>query len=285
MDALLADLRRTLLHRFGTSDEDRIDAGFRRRGRLVVPVRFHTVAGGRRGRVPASTVRRQISTLNAAYGGGRGGADTGIRFRLVGYDVTNNRAWFQQPRRYEGQMKKRLRKGGPRTLNIFTAAVGRDVLGFSTFPQWYGGKPRMDGVVIDYRSLPGGPYKRFNRGYTAVHEVGHWLGLLHTFENGCVPPGDGVADTPYEAEPVAGCPGVRDTCPQDGTDPVHNFMNYAFDSCMRGFTAGQGRRMRASWAAYRDTGRRATGGPDAARWGVGSATGTATAARFVGEAR
>ncbi|WP_230421419.1 zinc metalloprotease [Actinomadura soli] len=249
--AMLADLRRTLTDRFGTSDEHRLDASLRRAGRVNVPVRFHVVHSGGRGRLSKAAARRQIATLNAAYGGRKGGADTRVRFRLAGYDRTDKPSWFHHPRRYEGAMKRRLRKGGRGTLNVFTAAVGTEVLGFATFPHQYKKDPRMDGVTIDYRSLPQGPYKPFNRGYTAVHEIGHWLGLLHTFEGGCLPPGDGVADTPYEAEPAEGCPDYRDTCPQRGDDPVHNFMDYAHDTCMREFTAGQGRRIRAAWAAYR----------------------------------
>ncbi|URM99150.1 zinc metalloprotease [Actinomadura madurae] len=294
--ALLADLRRTLLDRFGTSDIARLDGtrldasrldpsrldpsrldpsrldGARRIARrLVVPVRFHVVHSGRYGRLSKKALRRQIATLNAAYSGRKGGADTRVRFRLSGYDRTNKPSWFYHPQHYEHAMKRRLRKGGRGTLNVYTASVGAEVLGFSTFPQWYRRDPRMDGVVVDYRSLPRGSYAPFNHGYTGVHEIGHWLGLMHTFEGGCTPPGDGVADTPYEAVPAEGCPRHRDTCPQRGRDPVHNFMDYAHDSCMRGFTAGQGRLIRASWAAYRSRrhGRHrvdpGTAGPGAAR--------------------
>ncbi|WP_433328015.1 zinc metalloprotease [Spirillospora sp. CA-294931] len=247
--AMLDDLRTTLLDRYGV-DEREFDTG-RRRARLVVPVRFHVITDGRAGRLSSTSVRRQIAALNSAYGGRRGGANTGVRFRLVSTKATNNRAWFRQPERHERPLKKALRRGGPGTLNLFTAAVGADVLGFSTFPHWYRENPGLDGVVVDYRTLPGGSYRHYDKGMTTVHEVGHWLGLFHTFENGCLEPGDGVADTPYEAGPAEGCPWIRDSCAQRGLDPVHNFMNYGWDDCMREFTPGQGRRIRAAWAAYR----------------------------------
>ncbi|GLW63585.1 hypothetical protein Arub01_18290 [Actinomadura rubrobrunea] len=252
VQAMLDDLRRTLRAEYGTDDERMLEARWRRARRIVVPVRFHVLTDGRHGRLSKAKAKRQIATLNAAYGGKWGGADTGLRFRLASYRVTVQPAWFLRPHVYERAIKKRLRKGGPGTLNLFTAAVGVDVLGFSTFPQWYRQDPRNDGVVVDYRSVTGGTYRHFDRGFTIVHEVGHWLGLFHTFENGCQTPGDGVADTPYESTPAEACPRHKDTCPQRGADPVRNFMNYGWDDCMREFTAGQGRRLRAAWAAYRE---------------------------------
>jgi len=63
-------------------------------------------------------------------------------------------------------------------------------------------------------------------GRTATHEVGHWFGLMHTFEGGCVG-GDGVDDTRPEATPSEGCDLRRKTCPGTGYDPVQNFMDYS----------------------------------------------------------
>jgi Pregnancy-associated plasma protein-A len=249
---LLDGLHRTLLDRFGESDEHRLTA--RLPDAIQVPVRFHVIASGDQGRLSKGEVDGQMAALNAAYSGSTGGAGTGVSFRLISVEVTDNADWFTDPLRYERPLKTALRRGGVGTLNLYSAAVGSVILGVSTFPQWYSLRPVLDGVMIDYRTVPGGSNPRFNRGYTAVHEVGHWLGLLHTFENGCLSPGDAVDDTPYEREPTLGCPVTKDTCPAPGTDPVHNFMDYGFDACMNEFTPGQGSRIRAVWAAYRTQG-------------------------------
>src|ERR1051325_3115835 len=67
------------------------------------------------------------------------------------------------------------RKGGGDTLNFYTTEGG-GFLGWATFPSWYAGNPSDDGVVIDYRSMPGGAYgSNFSLGFTATHEAGHWL--------------------------------------------------------------------------------------------------------------
>ncbi|WP_051468503.1 zinc metalloprotease [Actinomadura oligospora] len=247
-----ADLGRMLVARFGTSDIAAVDRSVRRAGPLEVPVRVHVLTDGSQGALTDEEVKGQVSALNDAYGGKIGGVDTTVVFKLKGIDRTNHANWFSDPQRLEQRFKRALRHGGPGTLNLYTAAVGSDVLGFSTFPQAYRKKPVLDGVVIDYRAIPGGRFQHYDRGYTAVHEIGHWLGLYHTFENGCRPPGDSVDDTPYEASAAEACPVRKDTCPQPGDDPVHNFMDYAWDDCMSEFTAGQGQRVRAVWAAYRE---------------------------------
>jgi Pregnancy-associated plasma protein-A len=262
---MLRDFTGTLRARYGASDERALAASHRIPDRIVVPLRLHVLTDGQNGRLSRAAMDQQVAVLNAAYGGrpvGAAGAarsvskvpqaaDTGVSFRLDAVDVTTNVQWFQRPHDHRTEIEAALARGGLDTLNLYTAAVGFEMLGFSTFPQWARDRPGAGGVVVDYRSLPGGPFPHFNRGLTAVHEIGHWFGLFHPFENGCQPPGDGVDDTPYEAVPTLGCPASKDTCPQPGTDPVHNFMDYGYDGCMREFTPGQGLRIRSMWAAYR----------------------------------
>ncbi|SDJ62274.1 zinc metalloprotease [Nonomuraea jiangxiensis] len=227
-------------------------AGMTPSGQITVPTRVHVIVRDER-QVSDEVVRAQIDTLNSAYGGVFGGVDTGVRFRLDGIDVKRHAAWFTDPVGHEKAMKNALHQGGADTLNLYIAQLNQLMLGFASYPYWYEGAPELDGVVIDWRSLPGGAMSNYNLGFTGVHEIGHWLGLFHTFENGCEPPGDGVEDTPAEARPSEACPPGRDTCTRPGEDPSHNFMDYAHDRCMSEFTRGQAVRMHEMWAVYRNT--------------------------------
>lgn len=238
---------------------------------ISVPVAFHvirkdgTVAGGN---IPQAWINAQMDVLNDSFRGRTGGADTAFNFELASVDRTTKPQWFNlipangdERRLYRGsgkeiKMKKALHRGGAETLNIYTAKLGQFLLGWAYYPSDFVGVnplPRFfDGVVLEYRSLPGGDLGPYDDGDTATHEVGHWLQLAHTFENGCANPGDFVSDTPYEATPAFQCPAGRDTCEErPGLDPIENFMDYTYDACMHVFTQGQADRAQDAWVAYR----------------------------------
>jgi hypothetical protein len=230
-------------------------------GSVTINVYWHVVNGGSsvsNGNITDAMIADQIKVLNDAYKGiapGGSGADTPFRFVLAGTDRTTNATWYNGCYgSSESAMKNALRTGSADDLNIYSCNPSNGILGYATFPASNSGSNKLDGVVILHSSVPGGNAAPYNFGDTATHEVGHWLGLDHTFQGGCAKQasqGDGVADTPAEKSAAFGCPSGRDTCSSAGTDPIRNYMDYTDDGCMWQFTAGQSSRMDAAWVAYR----------------------------------
>ncbi|XXV25125.1 zinc metalloprotease [Sorangium sp. So ce1389] len=233
------------------SVRSRLEAGFTAGTPVVIPVHVHVInkgAGVANGDVTDAMIAEQISVLNAAY------ASTRFSFELVSTDRTTNATWFTMGSgsTAERNAKRALRTGGSDHLNLYTANPGDGLLGWATFPSSYARNPADDGVVVAHTSLPGGNGVPYNLGDTATHEVGHWLGLFHTFQGECTKNGDSVADTASERSPAFGCPTGRDTCRNaSGVDPIKNFMDYTDDACMDSFTAGQADRMSVQWDLYR----------------------------------
>jgi hypothetical protein len=225
-------------------------------GPFTVPVLFHVIHAGMdiaEGYVPDSQIQAQIDVLNQDYSG------SGLIFQLQNTTRTLAPTWFNivaPDTDLQTAMKNALRQGDAKTLNLYTVGFntgdGHGLLGYSTFPVDYAANPMDDGVVVLYSSLPGGSMTGFNLGRTSTHEIGHWLGLYHTFQGGCNGSGDFVNDTPAEASPASGCPIGRDTCSANpGLDPVQNFMDYSNDMCMTNFTPGQITRLKSQISAYR----------------------------------
>jgi hypothetical protein len=219
-------------------------------GSVTIPVYFHVInqgAGVSNGDLTEAMVTDSINVLNAAY------ANTPFKFSLVATTRTTNSTWYNtcDQSSTESAMKSALRQGSADDLNVYSCNPGGGLLGWATFPSSYASNPKNDGTVILYSSVPGGTAAPYNEGDTLTHEVGHWVGLYHTFQNGCSRTGDYVDDTPAERSSAYGCPTGRDTCTSAGLDPITNFMDYTDDYCMDRFSAGQSARADSLWTQYR----------------------------------
>ncbi|KAF7595125.1 hypothetical protein BBP40_007092 [Aspergillus hancockii] len=222
----------------------------------------------------------QLSYLQYAY------RNATISYRLRGVTRSVNDTWALN--QDEMGMKDALHRGSYRTLNVYfhtnlqaspvagaratsdiasrqmvaSGQLSSSMLGFCTLPDpsMKVSSPRSvyikDGCNILAKTMPGGSLVHYNKGGTAIHEIGHWNGLLHTFEGeSCSPDneGDYIADTPQQSKPTDGCPARKDSCPDlPGLDAIHNFMDYSSDECYESFTPDQVKRMRSMWFAMRE---------------------------------
>jgi PKD repeat protein len=132
--------------------------------------------------------------------------------------------------------------------------AGGGVQGYAYFPM----NSPLDGIVILHNAFgtTGNikPNTALNR--TFAHEVGHYIGLYHTFhdtddcddETNCVTQGDRVCDTP-DTPLSASC--WEPEC--DATQQVENYMDYTAEICRNMFTQGQKDRMRATLETDRES--------------------------------
>ncbi len=140
-----------------------------------------------------------------------------------------------------------------RYMNIWIVNIADGILGYAQFPVSSGlaGIPTgptgetTDGVVIHYNAFGtmGTASAPFNKGRTATHEVGHWLGLRHVWGDGPCSVDDFCGDTPATSDPNFGCQNGARGC--FGQAMIQNFMDYSDDVCMNLFTYDQKARMRA----------------------------------------
>lgn len=256
-------------------------------GTITIPVVFHAISGRKNaGYVDDSVFADQIAVMNAGFAGtippgandySPGPVNTNIQFTLSSIERYQNSIYYNLvPGRQANVFKAANRQGGDGTLNVYVANLQRGLLGWATFPWDVDDNQGIDGVVIHWKSLPlgeedGRAFTYYGEGDTLTHEVGHWLGLYHTFQGGCEGTtsyypedpqnggqGDLVSDTPPEASPATACKDFsldyadRDTCDADVLyDPVNNFMDYSIDECLWEFSSGQASRMNAIWLLTR----------------------------------
>jgi len=245
----------------------------------AVPLYVHIVAGTKSrqdGYLTDAEVTRQVSIITSLF------APHGITFTHTPSTMrlwTVNASWAGPDRDNFNEMKESLHKGDYRTLNLYIRNITlKDYGGTCTNP-WtqeertgtpFPARLLRDGCIINTETLDGSAHPYMNQGKTAVHEIGHWFGLHHTFEdqgvrnppnppNPCWEgnPDDDVLDTPKMRDVGAGvCNKTQNSCPEpSGTapvyDPVENYMAYSSDACMERFTSGQKERMWAIYDKYR----------------------------------
>ncbi len=235
-----------------------------------IPVVVHVIThnSGNNGFISQSLVQSQIDILNEDFRAlagslGANGEDGGIEFFLAtqdpqgnatnGITYTANTDWFNDNGNYWGP----LHWDTDRYLNIYTNKASGALGYVPGLPQNGIVGSSADRVVVLWssfgRNAPIGP--PFNKGRTTTHEVGHYLGLYHTFDSGCGnnnncnTTGDLICDTARNQNPNFGCNSNDTSC--NSNDPVDNYMNYTNDTCMERFTSEQIRRMRCTLEFWR----------------------------------
>lgn len=263
----------------------------------VIPVVVHLVGSNASG-ITDAQVQNQIQLLNQAFANGLGATsgvadDAQIEFCLAQKKPLG--APFSGIERYSGAYYNNIANNHhlgttgangqtalgalahdpSRYLNIWVVnkislsatPYSNVVLGYSPFPLSYftGQAYYLDGVVMRLDAFGNGSSApNYNLGRTLVHEVGHYLGLFHTFQNACYEvtnglscnaanAGDECCDTPPVAVPNQNNCVANNSCPESPNlpDQIENHMDYAYDACRTTFTEEQADRMHSVIQLYR----------------------------------
>lgn len=252
---------------------------------IRIPVVVHIIHNQQDGsikgnNIPDEQVFSQIKVLNEDYRRKAGtlgynnnpvGADAGIEFFLASKDPNGNPSsgitrHYSSTSSYSivsdsdrGRLSNFSYWDSNKYLNIWISTFRSPYLGYAEFPyaETIEGldnevNDNLDGVFIDHRVFGKKTGTNitgiYNVGRTATHEIGHWLGLIHTWgDTYCGT--DYVADTPptedsnnslFCIDKYSNCNGVPTR------NMIENYMDYSPDSCMNIFTIGQKDRMRAA---------------------------------------
>lgn len=238
-----------------------------------IPVVVHIIHNSGTENISAAQVQSQIDVLNedfrkkAGTNGFGNGVDTRIEFCLARISpdshctdgIVRVQSTLTNHLTYQRSHLKQLSFwDNTRYLNMYVVKSingNSGIAGYSSFP---GGPPDEDGIVVRHNYFGRtGTATAGSNGRTTTHEISHWFGLYHTFNNGCgtdtCTDGDKVCDTPPAANPNYGCP-VINSCSNDFPnvpDQVANYLDYSNDACKSRFTTGQKARMHATLETIR----------------------------------
>lgn len=251
----------------------------------IIPVVVHVIYNDEVSNVSDAQILSQMEVLNEDYRRGfetRGygsGVDMKIQFALArrapdgsptnGITRTES-SLTNHNKADEVALKSLISWDTERYLNIWVVKEisfgSGNTLGYTYLP---GTVPRWrEGVVLTgkYFGRAGTATPPYNLGRTLTHEIGHYLGLHHTFRSegvcsdtsaaDCLLTGDRVCDTPAELEAKYFCPEETNSCverPCDLPDPIRNYLNYVDDACMDEFTEGQRQRVFQFLTTHRAT--------------------------------
>jgi len=228
----------------------------------VIPVVVHVIHNGGTENISDAQIQSQIDILNEDYRkivgtlGDGNGVDSEIEFCLAKKDpqgrctngIVRIKSTLTNHQSYQRADLANLSSwDATRYLNIYVVkTMAGGVLGYASFP---GGPTNQDGCVMVHNYFGRVGTASSSLGRTASHEIGHWFGLYHTFNNSCgvdtCTDGDLVCDTPPVVNPNFGCP-IINSCHNelpDVNDQIQNYMDYTDDACKSMFTYGQKMRM------------------------------------------
>jgi hypothetical protein len=241
---------------------------------ITIPVVVHVLYNNAEQNISDQQIQSQIDVLNNDYR--RRNADavnTPIPFNLIAADTRISfclakvdsggkyttgivRKFTKESSFLADDQMKFSSKGGDNAwdptkyLNIWVCNLFGRTLGYAVLP---GSPAEKDGVVMKYNVFGtiGTVTAPYNKGRTATHEIGHWLGLKHLWGDADCGD-DGIADTPPQQTSNSFCPSFPhlSACSINPYgDMFMNFMDFTDDACMNMFTQGQKTAMRGLFAA------------------------------------